>query len=139
MFFRLAAYSLAILFFNNSVQAEPIIEGRGNCIKLVNGKPSEFQICSTERWSGAGNNFIKYKFDDKAFLVRQESDEKRIAYLSDNQDKKEIKIEVVTRYLDTFKEITDFSSVRGKHGLCYTTLNKKNGFCGLPVPRIVSR
>ncbi|AYA02125.1 hypothetical protein BEN74_04075 [Acinetobacter sp. WCHAc010034] len=139
MFFRLVAYSLAILFFNNSVQAEPVIEGRGNCIKLVNGKPSEFQICSTERWSGEGNNFIKYKFERETFLVRQESGEKRIAYLSDAQDKKEIKIEVVHRYLDTLKEIKDFSSVRGKHGLCYTTLNKKNGFCGLPVPRIVSR
>mgnify|MGYP003584986154 FL=1 len=139
MFLRLAAYSLAFLFFNNSVQAEPVIEGRGNCIKLVNGKPSEFQICLTERWSGGGNNFIKYKIDHDTFLVRQKIGEKRIAHLSKYQDKQEVKIEVVDRYLDTLKEIKDFSSVSGKHGLCYTTLNKKNGFCALPVHMVAPR
>ena len=139
MFLRLASYSLAILFFNNSVQAVPVIEGRGNCIQLVNGKPSELQICLTERWSGAGNSFTKYKFDNETFLVRQKIGEKRVAYLSKYQDKQEIKIEVVDRYLDTLKEIKDFSSVSGKHGLCYTTLNKKNGFCALPVHMVAPR
>ncbi|MRT38760.1 hypothetical protein GJV03_16450 [Acinetobacter sp. RIT698] len=139
MFLRLAAFSAVILFFNNLVQAEPIIEGRTNCIQLVNGKPSELQICLIERWSGVGNSFIKYKLDGKTYLVRQENGENRIAYLSNYSDKHEIKIEVVTRYLDTFEEITDFSSIRGKHGLCYTTINKKNGFCALPIRRVVTQ
>lgn len=136
MFLRLATFSVLVLLFNNSVQAEPVIEGRGQCVQLVNSKPSELQICLTERWGGLGNNFIKYKFDDKTYLVRQENGEKRIAYLSNYQDKQEIIIEVVDRYLDTFKEIKDLSTISGKHGLCYTTLNKKNGFCALPVRMI---
>ncbi|MEN8368412.1 hypothetical protein [Acinetobacter bereziniae] len=139
MFPKLVTYSLAFLFFSNSVKAEPVIEERGNCVEVVNGKPSEFQICLTERWSGAENNFTKYKFDNKVVLVRQKIGEKRIAYLSNYKDKKEIKIEVVNRYLDTFKEIKDFSSVSGKHGLCYTTLNKRNGFCALPVHAVAPR
>lgn len=139
MFLRLASCSLAILFFNTSVQAEPVIEGRGNCIQLVNGKPGELQICLTERWSGVENNFTKYKFDNETFLVRQKIGEERVAYLSKYPDKQEIKIEVVDRYLDTLKEIKKSSFANGKQGLCYTTLNKKNGFCALPVHMVAPR
>lgn len=139
MFLRLVTSLVLVLFFSNSVQAEPVIAARGQCVQLVNSKPGELQICLTERWSGTQYNFSKYKFDNDTFLVRQKIGEKRVAYLSKYPNKQEIKIEVVDRYLDTLEEIKNSSFANGKQALCYTTLNKKNGFCALPVHMVAPR